>query len=286
MLYIKNRIPIEGNFLGEDVRCMCAQGNEKNMQIIGSVQKSLQILKYMATLNEETSISDLVEAMGINKSTMHHYLATLGIEGFVLQNLENKKYRIGPAAFEVGECYLTKDFPYDDIKRVLQQLQREIGQNIYFFIRSGSKAICVLVKEETPYMTIGYNLPLYGSTVGKVFMANMAQLKKDKVLKENMNSKLTEQDIKERNLFNKELIEIRLRGYAVNNLEYGESRGLAVPVFGFGDEIVAVLSVVGISDDILADTSEERIDKWMGETINIVIKYGKTLSDMVHNVVL
>lgn len=276
----------EGNLYGGDVRRMCAKENNKNVQVIGSVQKSLQILKYMATLNEEVSISDLVEAMGINKSTMHHYLTTLGIEDFVLQNSENKKYRIGPAAFRVGECYLTKDFPYDDIKKVLQQLQKEIGQNVYFFIRSGSKAICVLAKEETPYITIGYSLPLYGSSVGKVFMASMSQLKKDKILKENMPSNLTAQDVRERNLYNKELVEIRLRGYVVNSLEYGESRGLAVPVFGFGDEIVAVLEVLGVSDEILAEPSEEKIDKWMGEIINVVIKYGKTLSDMVHNVVL
>jgi DNA-binding IclR family transcriptional regulator len=71
---------------------------ENNSKIITSAQKCLQILKYLAYANEELNINQLAEAMDINKSSMHHYLSTLVVEGFLVQNPQTKKYRIGPEA--------------------------------------------------------------------------------------------------------------------------------------------------------------------------------------------
>lgn len=255
---------------------------QKEVKIIASAQKCLQILSYMATLNEEVSITDLVESLKINKSTMHHYLATLVLEKYMIQNQENKKYRIGPEAFRVGECYLRKDFPYQDIDAVLRELQNEVNESVYFYIYSGNKVTCVLAKEAySPihsHNPIGNSVPMHASASGKVFLAFLGEEEREKILAQTGLSRFTKNTITDHEILNKELMEIRLRNFADNDGEHDESIAIAAPVFGFGDKIIAAISVSGPPSNMT--------DKRLKDMIKIVVKYGQTLSDMVHNVVL
>ncbi len=255
---------------------------EKEARIITSAQKCLQILSYMATVNEELSINDLSESLDINKSTIHHYMATLVREKYVLQNPENKKYRIGPEAFRVGESYLRKDLPYQEIGALLTEFYDEIGIRIYFCIRSGEKATSVLVREKT-HLIYGHNLigasvPMHASAAGKVFLAYLPEYERERILKKTGLTAYTKKTITDPEILNKELIEIRLRGYAVNDLEYDETISLAVPVFGFGDKIVGAVSVSGEPSQIT--------DMQMKRIIHLLLRYGKQLSEIVDNVVL
>ena len=257
---------------------------EKEARIIGSAQKCLQILSYMATVNEELSIQDLARSLDLNKSTMHHYLATLVGEKYLLQNPENRKYRIGPEAFRVGESYLRKDLPYQDIDAILKELCDEIGFNVYFYIRSGDKVTCVLFRQSTrlPYdrnsRGIGTSLPLHASAAGKNFLAWLPEEERDRTITKTGLTAYTKKTITDPELLYKELTEIRLLGYAVNDQEHDEEVGLSVPVFGFGDKIVGAISLVSEP----ARLTDRQIKKLMQP----LVKYGRLLSEMVHNVII
>jgi len=257
---------------------------EKEARIITSAQKCLQILSYMATVNEELSINDLVMSLELNKSTMHHYLATLVGEKYLLQNPENKKYRIGPEAFRVGESYLRKDLPYQDIDGLLKELHEKIGMSIYFYISSGEKATCVLVRGVTRQLYgrnsvgIGSTVPMHASAAGKVFLAYMPEYERERIIKKTGLKAYTKKTITDPEILNGELMEIRLRGYAVNDCEHDEEVSLSVPVFGFGDKIVGAVSVAGEPSQLT--------DKQMKKLIQPLLRYGQLLSEMVHNVIL
>lgn len=257
---------------------------EKEARIIGSAQKCLQILSYMATVNEELSILDLAKSLDLNKSTMHHYLATLTGEKYLLQNPENRKYRIGPEAFRVGESYLRKDLPYQDVEGILKELCDEIGFNVYFYIRSGDKVTCVLSRQATrlPYdrnsAGIGTSLPLHASAAGKIFLAWLPEDERERTLAKTGLNAYTKKTITNPELLNKELTEIRLLGYAVNDQEYDEEVSLSVPVFGFGDKVVGAIS--------LASEPTRLTDKQIKRLMRPLVKYGQLLSETVHNVII
>ena len=257
--------------------------NEKEARIITSAQKCLHILSYMATVNEELSINDLAATMEINKSTIHHYLATLVGEKFVLQNPENKKYRIGSEAFRVGESYLRKDLPYKEIDVLLREFYEEIGISTYFYIRSAEKATCVLVREKTQLLyghnLIGSTVSMHASAAGKVFLAYLPEYERERILKKTGLIAYTKKTITEHEILNKELMEIRIRGYAVDDCEYDDAIvSLAVPVFGFGDKIVGAVSVAGEPDELT--------DKLMKKIIKPLVKRGQIISEKVDNVIL
>ena len=257
---------------------------EKEARIISSAQKCLQILSYMATVNEELSINELAMSLDLNKSTMHHYLATLVGQKYLLQNPENKKYRIGPEAFRVGESYLRKDLPYQDIDGLLKDLHEEIGFDVYFYIRSGEKATCVLLRGSARSLYgrsatgIGATVPMHASSAGKLFLAYMPEEERERIINKTGLKAYTKKTITDPDLLSKELTEIRLLGYAVNDCEHGEEVCISVPVFGFGDKIVGAVSV--------ADNPARMTDKQIKKLIQPLIKYGQLLSEMVHNVII
>jgi DNA-binding IclR family transcriptional regulator len=254
----------------------------KETRIITSAQKCLQILKYMAHSDAEMDLDTLTDALNINKSTMHHYLATLVVEGFAIQNQENKKYRIGPEAFRVGESYLRKDFPYDEMNKVLQNLSKEVGHNSYYFLNTDTTVSCILSREDNfknnVHIELGTTLPLHASASGKVFLAFMTKKGRDNLIAFTGLPAYTDKTITDRVLLENEIIQLRLRGYALSNGEYSDFREIAVPVVGFGDSIVGAISVIGYVEKIT--------DKEIKEIVAILTKYGKKMSDIVRNVVL
>ncbi len=254
----------------------------KEAKIISSAQKCLQILKYMAHVNEGLSLNQLAEAMDINKSSMHHYLSTLLLEGFIIQNPKTKDYRIGPEAFRVGECYLRKDFPYDEMGKVLRELHEKVHQSTYFFLRTDTKVSCILAKEspsrDSIHLDLGTALPMHASASGKVFLAYISKAERDHILNMTGMPAYTEKTITDPGLLEKEMIEARLQGYILSDGEYGDFREIAVPVVGFGDKIVGALSVIGFI--------EKLPDREIKGMVRHLTHYGRVMSDMVHNVVL
>lgn len=255
---------------------------KKEARIISSAQKCLQILKYMANVNGGLSLNELAEAMDVNKSTMHHYLSTLLLEEFITQNPKTKDYRIGPEAFKVGECYLRRDFPYDEMDKILRELHEKVNQSAYYFLRTDTKVSCILAKEspsrDSIHLDLGTALPLHASASGKVFLAYIAKAERDHILKQTRLPAYTEKTITDINLLEKEIIQVRLQGYILSDGEYGDFREIAVPVVGFGDKIVGALSVIGLI--------EKLSDREIKEIVKHLTHYGHIMSDTVHNVVL
>jgi DNA-binding IclR family transcriptional regulator len=255
---------------------------EKEARIITSAQKCLQILSFMATAGEELSINEIAASLHINKSTMYHYLATMVGEGYVLQNPNTKKFRIGSEAFRVGESYLRKDLPYQDIDGVLRDFYDKMGMRIFYYIRSGEKATCVLVCGPTGklqgYGLIGSTVPMHASAAGKVFLAYLSEHEREWIIEKVGLPSLTKKTITQREVLAQELAEIRLRGYGFDDGEWGEMVALAVPVFGFGDKIVGVVSI--------ADEPDRLTDKLIKKAVKPLVTCGQELSAMVHNVIL
>ena len=72
------------------------------MPIIQSVERALQILDLFNEQATELKITDISKLMGLSKSTLHSLLKTLQLHGYIDQNPENGKYRLGMKLVERG----------------------------------------------------------------------------------------------------------------------------------------------------------------------------------------
>ena len=72
------------------------------MPIIQSVERALQILDLFNEQATELKITEISKLMGLSKSTLHSLLKTLQLHGYIDQNPENGKYRLGMKLVERG----------------------------------------------------------------------------------------------------------------------------------------------------------------------------------------
>jgi DNA-binding IclR family transcriptional regulator len=90
---------------------------------------------------------------------------------------------------------------------------------------------------------IGKTFPLYCTGLGKVLLAFSSENTVSKLLETPLEA-ITERTITDPEVFKKELILIRDRGYGIDNEEI--TRGImcvAAPVFGFNREMICAISI-------------------------------------------
>ncbi|WP_086667008.1 IclR family transcriptional regulator [Lentzea kentuckyensis] len=74
---------------------------------IQSIQRAAEVLKLLAHGGaHQLSVGELARALDLAKPTVHGILRTLQEVGFVEQEVEGGKYRLGAALFQIGTSYL------------------------------------------------------------------------------------------------------------------------------------------------------------------------------------
>ena len=78
-------------------------GKEKDVSgRLSPVTSALLLLKEYSGTEGELGISNLAKRLGLAKSTVHRLVVTLAAEGFLEQNPDSGRYRLGVALFELG----------------------------------------------------------------------------------------------------------------------------------------------------------------------------------------
>lgn len=74
---------------------------------IQSIQRAAEVLKLLAHGGaHQLSVGEIARALDLAKPTVHGILRTLQEVGFVEQEVEGGKYRLGAALFQIGTSYL------------------------------------------------------------------------------------------------------------------------------------------------------------------------------------
>ena len=71
-----------------------------------SIERALDILECFSERNTELRIADICKMVGLSKSTTHRTMATLENRGYLIQNQETGKYRLGVKTLAAGKAFL------------------------------------------------------------------------------------------------------------------------------------------------------------------------------------
>jgi IclR family transcriptional regulator, KDG regulon repressor len=223
---------------------------EPRSDIVKSVQKSLVVLKILMNSAEEVGLSDIQAVVGYHTSTLHHLLKTLIQEGFVSQNISNKKYGLGPELFHIQrewpQRFFSRSIPF------LQECVNRTGETTNVFIHDGDEAICV-VGVESPqtlkaFLVVGRRVPVTSTAVGKIFLAAMDEESADELITKCGIKKYLPGTITKRSALLEQLKTVRETGYAIEREEYEELiTAIAVPVYDISGKVVAAVSNISPS---------------------------------------
>lgn len=145
------------------------------MPIIQSVERALTILDLFNDQAKELKITDISKQMGLSKSTLHSLLKTLQLHGYIDQNPENGKYRLGMKLVERGHFVVGSMDIRQKAKGWLTELSQHTGQTTHLGILDGREGVYIEKIEgrlaAIAYSRIGRRLPVHATAIGKVLIA-------------------------------------------------------------------------------------------------------------------
>ncbi|WP_199614171.1 IclR family transcriptional regulator [Paenibacillus alkalitolerans] len=218
------------------------------MPIIQAVERALKILDLFDEHETELKITDISERMQLHKSTVHSLLRTLLVHGYIDQNPENGKYRLGMKLFERGNFVIHGLDVRKVVKRYLVDLSEKTGQTLHLVILDDKEGVYI-DKVEGPlatilYSRIGRRAPVHSTGVGKALIAWKSEDELRIILNGYHYIPRTPNTITNEQDFRKELEKVRQAGYAVDNQENEPGvRCIAVPIRNHKGHVVAAVSL-------------------------------------------
>ena len=215
-----------------------------------AVTRALLLLDALGGARDEWALGDLVDELGLRKTTAFRLLGALEGTGFVVRDADRQTYRLGPALIRLGARARRSVGLHDAAHPVLRALAAETGE---------SATLEVLVNEETLILDevqgghlvgstpeVGTRWPAHATSTGKVLLAAQDAEQGPERAARGRLVRMAPATITSWARLARELEEVRRRGYAVGmeEIEAGFV-AIAAPVRNDEGRVIAAISVGG-----------------------------------------
>lgn len=225
---------------------------------VPAVVGAISILNELSSTGETGStLSELVTATGLSKSTMHNLLSTLGTHGFVKRDLNSRQYRLGPALIPLGnEATRQVKLVRTTLDRV-SPLAAEYGLSFAVAQPIGPAELRIISRFYPPGVHVGITIgsaygPLDGA-LGKVLLASKEEPEARKLIKGSKLPAHTRATITSPESLIEEIGEVREKGWSVSHGEFNENNAVAAGIWGNGGELELVLLALGFPTQLDSD---------------------------------
>ncbi|KAF5045338.1 Transcriptional regulator KdgR [anaerobic digester metagenome] len=224
------------------------------MEAIGkiqSVERASLIIKLLAKKESPMKLTEIADELDINKSTIHGIIKTLKYHGFIDQDKETQKYRLGMYLVELGNI-VTKSLDIRIITSpIIAEVCEKLSETVHIGMLDGYEVVYVDKKESNQSMriftTIGAKKPAYSTGVGKAMLAYIDEENINSYLPNNL-EKVTKNTIIDKKVLLEELKSIREEGIAFDNEENIEGLTcISAPIFDSIGRVKYSISVSGPS---------------------------------------
>jgi|AMWB02.1.fsa_nt_gi DNA-binding IclR family transcriptional regulator len=233
---------------------------------IQSVHRALDILCLFATSRPSLSLTQIANALDLNKNTTFGLISSLVQTGFLWKNPHTKQYRLGSKVYELGLVFSSSL----EINRIAagpaQVLAEKTQQTPRIAILEGDFALVTLFAlpgAQTSLATqVGPRLPLYCTAIGRALLAFGDPGLLESYLLRTELVKHTEITNTDPEKLRAELKEVVQRGFAIGKGEFVKGQGgIAVPIRGYENKLEGALAISGRGKDILGENMNRYVEE-------------------------
>ncbi len=230
--------------------------------MIQSVDRALRIITYVSEKKEGMGVTELAFLLGLNKSSIFKLLSTLAAHGFIEQDQETKKYKLGYKYLELSSMLLESLDLRTQAKPYLKELESATNEVIHLVVYDQGEVVYIekLEGNETlrTHSKVGKRASMHCTSVGKVILAHLPEDETAEIIAKKGLEKHTENTITDPNIFLNELQKVRKQGYGIEVEENEEGiTCIAAPIFDHKGDITAAVSISGPSTRMTAKRLEE-----------------------------
>ncbi|MDM5199309.1 MULTISPECIES: IclR family transcriptional regulator [Fictibacillus] len=226
--------------------------------MVKSVSRALDIITLVSLKKGGLGVTEIAKQIDINKSSVYRILSTLVLYGYIEQDKETGRYKLGYKFLEVSSKLLESIDLRAEAKPFLQELEDETNEVVHLVVFDQGEVVYIekLDGNETLRMhsKVGKRAPMHCTSVGKAILASLPANEVVEILQRKGMPKHTDKTITDKGLFLEELNQVRQKGYALD-LEENETgiTCIAVPIY---DHLGTVAGAVSISGPTLRMTNE------------------------------
>jgi IclR family KDG regulon transcriptional repressor len=247
-------------------------------QILTSVKRALEVLDFFSVEQDELSLADISKRMSLHKSSVHRILRTLEAANFLQWDSGTRRYRLSLKLLDLANRVLGRYDLRSTAGPFMEELAVRIGEIVHLSILDGAEIVYLEKKGTGQVLTVatrvGGRHPAYASAMGKVLLASLPPERIEATLQGRELAALTPRTITDKTALQRELEQIRVRGFALDDEEaFPGIRCVAAPIRDQSGRVVAAVS---------ATIPVQRLgDQRVHELAQLVMETGARISSRV-----
>jgi len=246
-----------------------------------AILRVFEILAGIAGNPDGKTFAELREGLSLPKSSLHRFLRTLEVEGYVINR--SGTYTLGPAsrllADLMRQAMPVEDFP-SSIQSIMNWLARDSGETVFLgeLTEDQNEVVYIIVVNSTAALRfaipVGVRRPLYSVASGKAILAFSSSELRESYLKQTKFERLTRYTSSKREMA---AVVEQVRKTAVAYDRDGSIIGasaVASPVFNKHGKLAYSISIAGPTERIQRD--RKRLDSMIregGERLSRLLGY-------------
>lgn len=220
---------------------------KKSRNFIHSLAKGIAVLKNIADASQPLLLGEIAGLLGTTTTTAIRLCYTLTELG-LLQRDQYKRYHLTPAVLSLGYFKICSLEWLDIARYYLEILFNEIQETVNLSVLDGSEILYLIRIRKEKYIStdvrIGTKLPVYCTSMGRVFMAFGCPQKTQLILDTLQFRQLTPNTITSMDQYLIELETVRSNGYGISDEDFAVGhRSIAAPILDKNDCAFAAVNI-------------------------------------------
>lgn len=218
--------------------------------MVKSVSRALDIIMLVSKKKGGLGVTEIANQIDINKSSVFRILSTLVQYGYVEQDKDTARYKLGYTFLEISSRLLESMDLREEARPFLQELERETNEVIHLVVYDQGEVVYIEKLEGNEILRmhskVGKRAPMHCTSVGKAILSHLPTAVVLDILEKKGMPIHTDKTITNQELLLQELIHVRKQGYALDleENEYGITC-IAVPIFDHLGKVIAAVSISG-----------------------------------------
>lgn len=190
----------------------------------GSAERSLELISLLTREGRAMTLAQLADALSLPKPTVHRLCARLVELDYLMRDLDERQYTVGPALHNLAFDTLSHGI-YSRLRHnVLSDLVADIGETCNFTTIDGASILYLdRVEAERPWrltLSVGVHVPLHCTASGKLFLSQLEPSERRKLLDSLELRALTGNTVTDRNELEAHAVETAAQDYATDIEEF------------------------------------------------------------------
>jgi IclR family transcriptional regulator, acetate operon repressor len=226
-----------------------------------TVDKAMTLLGLFGQSQPELGLSELGRMAGFDKAATRRFLVALAKHGFIEQNQDNRKYRLGSAFLHFARIREATLPLTSIVQPILNELAASTGETAHASILSGHTLATIAVAEPQratrASVDLSEPLPLYATASGLACLAFGPNILFEKYLKQVQFKRIAEKTLTSKKALKEKVSETFERGFSRADRSFeGDIIGTAAPVFDQSGAAFGAIAIAAVASRF--DAAKER----------------------------